>query len=56
MIKKILESQISEAISNLYNYKAVSIQLQKTRSEFEGDFTVVVFPLLKITKQKYDFL
>ena len=51
MIKKILESQISEAISNLYNYKAVSIQLQKTRSEFEGDFTVVVFPLLKITKQ-----
>ena len=51
MIKKILENKISEAISELYNYKEISIQLQKTRAEFEGDFTVVVFPLLKITKQ-----
>ena len=51
MIKKILENKISEAISELYKYKAISIQLQKTRAEFEGDFTVVVFPLLKITKQ-----
>ena len=51
MIKKILENKISEAISELYKCKAISIQLQKTRAEFEGDFTVVVFPLLKITKQ-----
>ena len=51
MIKKILENKISEAISVLYKCKAISIQLQKTRADFEGDFTVVVFPLLKITKQ-----
>ena len=28
------------------------IQLQKTKKEFEGDITLVVFPLLKISKQK----
>lgn len=27
------------------------IQIQQTRSEFEGQFTIVVFPLLKITKK-----
>jgi arginyl-tRNA synthetase len=28
------------------------IQLQKTKKEFEGDITLVVFPLLKISRQK----
>ncbi len=28
------------------------LQLQKTRSEFEGNLTLVVFPLLKISKKK----
>jgi arginyl-tRNA synthetase len=28
------------------------IQVQKTRKEFEGDFTVVVFPLLRISRSK----
>ena len=51
MIKRILERQITEAISILYGSQDIFIQLQKTRSEFEGDFTVVVFPLLKISKQ-----
>ena len=27
------------------------IQIQKTRSEFEGDMTLVVFPLLRVTKK-----
>ena len=28
------------------------IQLQKTKKEFEGDITIVVFPLLEISHQK----
>ena len=28
-----------------------TVQIQKTRREFEGDFTIVVFPLLKISRQ-----
>ena len=51
MIKRILEKQITEAISILYSSQEISIQLQKTRIEFEGDFTIVVFPLLKISKK-----
>ena len=37
----------------LYGQKAgkKSIQLQNTRKEFEGDITLVVFPLLKISKK-----
>ncbi len=28
-----------------------TVQIQKTRKEFEGDFTLVVFPLLKLSKR-----
>jgi arginyl-tRNA synthetase len=34
-------------------YGAVSpaqIQIQKTRKEFEGDYTLVTFPLLKLSR------
>ena len=37
MIKRILEKQITEAISILFSSQEISIQLQKTRIEFEGD-------------------
>lgn len=49
-----IKNTIFEAIQKLY--KATpdisQIQLQKTRKEFEGDFTLVVFPFLKISKKK----
>ncbi len=43
----------SEAIQQLFNGKPDSkvIQLQKTKIEFEGDITLVVFPLTKISKK-----
>jgi arginyl-tRNA synthetase len=28
-----------------------TVQIQKTRKEFEGDLTLVVFPLLRITRK-----
>jgi arginyl-tRNA synthetase len=39
------------AISHLYNKEADLniLQLQKTKKEFKGDFTLVVFPLLKLS-------
>lgn len=52
-----LKSQITEGvikgIQALYNaaVNSNSTQLQKTRKEFEGDITVVVFPFLKISKK-----
>ena len=48
----IIESVV-RAISELYRQDCnqKSVQLQKTRKDFEGDFTVVVFPFLKISKK-----
>ena len=44
------------AIKDLYNadIDASSLQVQVTRKEFEGDFTLVVFPLLRISHSTPD--
>ncbi len=53
-----IETQILEAVRNavkaLYGVDAADgmLQIQKTKKEFEGSFTVVVFPFLKISKKK----
>ncbi len=53
MIEFTLSKQLSRAVKTLYNYDidSNSFQIQKTRPEFEGDFTVVIFPLLRISKK-----
>lgn len=51
-----IASKASLAIKELYNaeVEASSLQVQVTRKEFEGDFTLVVFPLLKISHSTPD--
>lgn len=53
-IETILTESIASAIKALYGTDAESgkIQLQKTRKEFEGDFTLVVFPFLSLSRKK----
>ena len=53
MIESILAEKLSIAVESLYNQKfePENFLLQKTRPEFEGDVTVVVFPLLKISRK-----
>jgi arginyl-tRNA synthetase len=52
-----IESQImnaaQQAVKALYGQEVPEkmVQLQKTRSEFEGNLTLVVFPFLKISKK-----
>ena len=45
-------AKASEAIQALYGVEvpAGQLQVQVTRKEFEGDYTLVVFPLLKVSK------
>ncbi len=45
-------AKASEAIRTLYGVEMepAQLQVQLTRKEFEGDYTLVVFPLLKISK------
>ena len=46
----------SEAFKALYGAEVdpSTLQVQPTRKEFEGDYTLVVFPLLRITRQSPD--
>ena len=48
----ILREKIKEAVKALYNIDATNdlIQVQETRKDFKGDFTLVVFPLLRFSK------
>ena len=49
-----LAQSVAEAIKQLYGAEVSTekIQLQKTRKEFEGDFTLVVFPFLALSKKR----
>lgn len=50
---KFIIEKSKEAVSALYGaaLPETSFQVQVTRKEFEGDYTLVVFPLLKVSKQ-----
>lgn len=52
-MEKLLRTGIKEAVRTLYGVVADDdlLQIQKTRKEFEGDFTLVVFPLSKVTRR-----
>lgn len=52
MIHEILSEALSGAMKELYQagLDPAHIQIQKTRKEFEGDLTIVVFPLVKLSK------
>jgi arginyl-tRNA synthetase len=47
-----LKGKIKEAVKTLYNSDIGEdlIQVQETRKDFKGDFTLVVFPLLRFSK------
>ena len=53
-IESSISSMVVKAISDLYGQEVSEkmVQLQKTRSEFEGNLTLVVFPFLKMSKKK----
>lgn len=51
MLEETLKSLFINAFQTLYGHKPNESQIsfQKTRPEFEGDFTIVVFPFVKVT-------
>jgi len=52
-IEKILKEKVIDAVQKIYGQLAEekTIQIQRTRKDFEGDFTLVVFPLLRVSKK-----
>ncbi|WP_312825679.1 arginine--tRNA ligase [Epilithonimonas sp.] len=55
-IKQHIQSKISEIVSKLYSIENVTLEVQKNKTEFEGDFTIVIFPLVKLAKKSPDVL
>ncbi len=53
MIEKTIAEKAAEAVSALYraNIAAEDFQIEKTNPEFEGDYTLVVFPLARFSKK-----
>ena len=49
-IQSLLTSKVKEGFLALYKTEIPTVEFQATRKEFEGDITVVVFPLLRYKK------
>ena len=49
-IQNTIETKVKEGFSTLYNVEIPSVEFQATRKEFDGDITVVVFPMLRYKK------
>jgi arginyl-tRNA synthetase len=49
-IQDLLTPIIKTAVQKLYKINIESVEFQTTKKEFEGDITIVVFPLVKLIK------
>ena len=49
-LSQILKPYIKKAVLALFDVSIDKVEFQTTRKEFEGDITIVIFPLLKVVK------
>jgi arginyl-tRNA synthetase len=54
--QELIEKAIIKALIDLYQFDVTQVVVQKTRPEFEGDFTVVTFQFVKALKKSPDDL
>ncbi len=50
-IKDIIEQKLKNVILNVYQLKDIKLEIQENKTEYEGDFTIVTFPLVKQLKK-----
>ena len=55
-IKYSIEEKLSEVILNVFQLKDIKLEIQENKTEFEGDFTIVTFPLVKELKKKPELI
>jgi len=55
-IKNIIEEKLLEVILNVYQLKGITLEVQENKTEFEGDFTIVTFPLVKQLKKNPELI
>ncbi len=49
-IKDHITARVREAVKKIFDADLETVELQPTRKDFEGDITVVVFPMLRLLK------
>ena len=49
-IQNRIESEVKKGFLALYTIEIPTVEFQATRKEFEGDITVVIFPMLRYKK------
>ncbi len=50
ILQVLLEEKVKEAVVKLFGTELPAVEFQPTRKDFEGDITVVVFPMLRFVK------
>lgn len=53
-IKETIQEKISDVLQNLYQINEMKLDVQENKTNFDGDFTVVTFPLVKLLKKSPD--
>ncbi|MBC9795611.1 arginine--tRNA ligase [Sinomicrobium weinanense] len=49
-IQDLIITKVKEGVKHLFDAELEAVELQPTRKDFEGDVTVVVFPMLRVLK------
>ena len=55
-IKENIQQKISKVIEKLYQVEGIVLEVQENKTDFEGDFTIVIFPLVKQWKKSPNVL
>ena len=61
-IKDSIENKIAEVVQNVFQIddvnqrNSVTLEVQQNKTGFEGDFTIVTFPLVKVLKKSPDLI
>lgn len=55
-IKLQIQKAIAEVLKNNYQIDNFTLEVQQNKTDFEGDFTVVIFPLVKLAKKNPEVL
>ncbi|WP_350287195.1 arginine--tRNA ligase [uncultured Croceitalea sp.] len=49
-LQEVIAKKVQEGIKSIYGVDLPTVEFQPTRKDFEGDITVVVFPMLRVVK------
>lgn len=55
-IKTEIQNNITKLLQSNYQLENINLEVQENKTDFQGDFTIVIFPLVKMLKKSPDVL